>query len=203
MGNIIADRFQEFNYFNENLIYENELATLTNIFTNGNNIEIKASIPEEIDNPENTKNKHISLNILQGSSFYMLFNEFLVDLFYKELYPYDSYSNHETLNKTIAKHLSQTQALLTLQGRNNKQIPFLGFYVETLSKAGGSALQKLTPTEKYCFIGDLLFYSGIFKLKEFKTFEENEEEWRKKPNKEKYDMVKSWENSWQNYKEKL
>ena len=76
-----------------------------------------------------------------------------------------------------------------MKGRNEKRIPMLGHCVCDLVEAGGNGLASLTPTGKYCLIGDLLLSVDVSSIEQV--------EWDEvMTNKEKADMVKSWEKSY-------
>ena len=184
----------------ENIIMDDTDFDKVSDLTNGSNIVIDASILNDITNNNDNTTKHITLNLKKDSLIYILLQKFLIEEFNKTILSDDE----EFTNKNLNESISYCKLMKILQGRNNNKNPMLGSFVEWILQINNrtQVLDHLTLYEKYCCIADLLFYSRIYVPKEFQTFEANEEDWCKKPNKEKYDLVKSWVNSFQNIRQK-
>lgn len=196
----------------EAMRFGRDLATLTNIFKRGRNIKIQATMPDG-----DFKEKHITLDIeanglLQKLAF-LSFNSFLAlhgfmydyqgvaekpnDLNQGTLKEYlltesgsffkEPYSDKE-LADIIKFESSELDFAKALKGRTNIEIPKLGYIAHCLIKDGGSELASMKPTNKYCLIFDLMEAAGISPTEE-------ELKDRELKNKDKADMVKSWEAS--------
>lgn len=196
----------------ESIEFLKDLATLASIFKNGRSIKIQATMPDG-----DFKEKHITLDIetnglLQKLAF-LSFNSFLA--LYGFMYDYQGVAekpndlNQGTLKKyqltesgTFFKEPYSDKELAdiiefetgeldfakAIKGRTKIEIPKLGYIAHCLIKDGGIELASMKPTEKYCLIFDLMEAAGIIPTEE-------ELKDRVLKNKDKADMVKSWEAS--------
>lgn len=197
--------------------FRKELAILTNIFKNGRSITIEATMPD------GSKKKHITFPIetsglLQNMAFFSL-NSLLANECYmqgitekkEELDPYtydiligydfkEPYTDEE-LAGIIESESKKISRETTMKGRKVWEIPKLGCMVNDFIEAGGDGLASLTPTRKYCLIGDLIWelLPSIPKeamMKKWMNGSTPDEEWALLTNKDKADMVKHWEESY-------
>ena len=88
----------------------------------------------------------------------------------------------------------------TMKGRKVWEIPKLGCLVHDFIEAGGDGLASLTPTQKYCLIGDLIWELLPSTQKEAMTKKLSkgstpDEEWAAMDGSDKSKLVKSWEKS--------
>lgn len=192
--------------------FRKELATLASIFKNGKGVKIQASMPDG-----DFKNKHITLEIeTDGFLQYMTFlslNSLLVHHSFEygllnitekkedlklekwkgnHLFGYDGIFKEPFTDKELAGIIHYEETMIanekTMKGRTEKEIPRLGSMVHGLIRAGGDMLAFMTPTEKYCMIGDLMLAADILPIEE--------SDWKNVlTNKEKADTIKSWEAS--------
>jgi hypothetical protein len=93
------------------------------------------------------------------------------------------------LDHIIGYETNKIASAKAMMGRSEKEIPKLGSMVHCFIEAGGDVLASLTPTDKYCLIGDLMLAAGVNPIEQL--------EWEKVlSRKEKSDMVQSWEESY-------
>ena len=179
--------------------YRKELATLTNIFKNGRSITIEAALQED------NKEKHITLPIETNGLLQKEVHSFLASLLAK--YHFETLGittkkddlEADFTDKELADIIKFEEKFHSykeaMKGRTEKEIPRLGSKVHCFIGACADMLATLKPTEKYCFIGDIMLAAGVLPIEQ--------EEWEKVlTNKEKADKVKSWKASFLNQHKK-
>ena len=184
----------------EDFQFIKDLATLTSIFKDGENIIIKASMPDGV-----RKFEIETEGLLQQLAFFT-FNALLgnmgrenADLL--EYLPFVDYSSTIKFKKPYtdkeladiieyqSSRIEEEKAMMGRKERTKTEIPKLGSMVHGFIEAGGDGLAALTPTEKYCLIGDMMLAANVSPVEQV--------EWESiLTNKDKADKVKSWEASY-------
>ncbi len=184
----------------EDFQFVKDLATLTSIFKDGENITIKASMPDGdfklIIETEGLLQQlaFFTFNALLGNMEredavlleYMPFLEYSSTIKFKK--PHTDKELADIINYQSSR-IEEEKAMMGRFERTKTEIPKLGRMVHGFINAGGDGLAALTPTDKYCLIGDMMQAADASPVEQV--------EWESVlTNKDKADKVKSWEASY-------
>lgn len=206
---LAAQGFNVFLYFHhlqyekadlEDYQFMKDLATLTSFFRDGENISIKASMPDGV-----RKLEIETEGLLQQLAFFT-FNALLgnwgrEDAGFMDYVPFLDYSSTIKFKKPYTEkeladiieyqsnRIEEEKSMMGRAERTKTEIPKLGMMVHGFINAGGDGLAALTQTQKYCLIGDLMQAAKASPVEQV--------EWESiLTNKDKADKVKSWEASY-------
>ena len=174
----------------EDFQFRKDLATLASIFLEGRNITIDATMPDG-----ECKEKHTTIHIEKDS-----FLQYKASCAFLDLLCHYCIEEYECLNiegiiEYESRRIEEEKAMMGRKERTKTEIPKLGKMVQGFINAGGDGLAALTPTKKYCLIGNMILEAGASPVER--------EEWGSMTNKEKADKVKSWEKSFNKASRKI